>query len=116
MREVGTMKLGEFIKFLGLTIFNMDDASSDNEISSLYCGDLLSDVMANIKPNAAWFTIQGHLNSIAVAQLKDVACIVLVNGIQPEKQALEKAKTQGITVLGSPLSSAELCMKMAGQL
>ncbi|MEM4248209.1 MAG: serine kinase [Candidatus Nanoarchaeia archaeon] len=94
----------------------MDEALSENEISSLYCGDLLSDVMAHIKPGAAWFTIQGHLNSIAVAQLKDVTCIVLVNGVQPEKQALEKAKAQGIVLLGSPLSSAELCMKMAGQL
>ncbi len=109
------MKLKDFASDLSLEVFVMDDASAEMEVSSLYCGDLLSDVMANVEPGAAWMTIQGHINTVAVAQLKDVACVVLVNGVVPEKQALEKSRAQGVSLLGSPKSSAALCMAYAGK-
>ncbi len=110
------MKLKDFISELSLEVFQLREEAGGEEISSVYCGDLLSDVMAHLKQNSGWFTIQGHINTIAVAQLKDAACIILVNGVQPEKQAVEKAKAQGVNILGSSETSADLCMKIAGKL
>ncbi len=101
------------ISELGLNVFNLVPSTLEEEVSSLYCGDLLSDVMGHIQPGAVWFTIQGHINSVAVAQLKDVLCIVLVNGVEPDSQSLEKAQYQGICMLGSKESSADLCIKYA---
>ena len=86
------------------------------EITAAYCGDLLSDVMGNAPADAAWFTIQSHLNIVAVAQLRDIAVVVLINGIEPDPQTLEKAKMLDITICGSEKSSAELCMALAGKL
>ncbi len=110
------MTLQEMIGQLNLKEFNIDDASRGAPVRSAYCGDLLSDVMAHVQPDSVWFTIQGHLNSIAVAQLKDVLCIVLVNGNQPDAQALEKARAQKINICGSDGTSADLCMKLAGKI
>lgn len=47
------------------------------EVAGGYCGDLLSWVMSRAQSGDVWFTVMGNVNSIAVAMLADVACIVL---------------------------------------
>ena len=85
------MTLEEIIRELGLCpIYVTEEAGT--KVTSAYCGDLLSDVLGHAKPDAVWFTIQGHVNVVAVAQLRDVACIVLVNGVAPDPQTVAKAK------------------------
>jgi hypothetical protein len=110
------MTVTECAEHLGLDIHFLADDAAKRNVAKAYCGDLLSDVMANVPADSVWFTIQGHVNIIAVAQLKDVACIVLVNGSAPDPQTLEKGKTFGISILGSARTSAELCMKLSGKL
>jgi hypothetical protein len=73
--------------------------SQDREIRGGYCGDLLSDVMANSKSGDVWLTMQSHQNIVAVAVLKELAAIVLVNGRQPDKDTIEKADNEGIPLL-----------------
>jgi uncharacterized membrane protein len=102
------------IRELGLCPLHVED--EDAEVTSAYCGDLLSDVMTHAQPDGAWFTIQSHVNIIAVAQLRDVACVVVVNGIAPDPQTVAKARSQGISLCGSEGTSAELCMALAGKL
>lgn len=82
-------------------------------VTGAYCGDLLSDVLANLDEGAAWMTVQGHANIVAVAQLRDPSCVILVNGVNPEPDTIAKAKTHGINILCSPRTSADLCMTMA---
>ena len=43
------------------------------EVTGAYCGDLLSDVMANAAKGELWLTIQSHQNIVAVAVLKELA-------------------------------------------
>ena len=109
------MKLRQLIEDLQLCPIQLID-DEDPEVTSAYCGDLLSDVLAHVQPDSVWFTIQGHVNIVAVAQLRDVACIVLVNGISPDPQTVAKAQMQGICLCGSDRTSAELCMDLAGKL
>jgi hypothetical protein len=112
-RSCETMKLSDVIRELNLTPISVaDDGNID--VTSAYCGDLLSDVLAHAKPNSLWFTIQSHLNTIAVAQLRDIACIVLVNGVAPDPQTIAKAKSQEISLCGSEETSAALCMRLTG--
>jgi len=56
------------------------------------------------------------LNTIAVAELRDAACVVVVNGVSPDPQAVGKAQSQGVTLCGSQTSGAELVMKLAGKI
>jgi hypothetical protein len=109
------VKLSELIRLLELDPIEVTDADQI-EVTAAYCGDLLSDVLAHCEPEAIWFTVQGHINVIAVAELRDAACVVLVNGVSPDPQTVAKAQAQGVPLCGSEKSSAELCMRLAGVL
>jgi predicted transcriptional regulator len=74
----------------------------DREIEDGYCGDLLSDVMANAPHGSIWLTIQAHQNIVAVAVLREMAAIVLVNGRTPDEDTKAKAEQEGIPILTSP--------------
>jgi hypothetical protein len=54
--------------------FNLPIAAGKNglerEVKSGYCGDLLSEVIANAPEGCAWMTVQGHQNIVAVAVLR----------------------------------------------
>lgn len=92
--------------------FNLEVAAGskglDREVRGGYCGDLLSDVMANSRSGDLWLTIQSHQNILAVAVLKEIAGIVLVNGRRPDDDTKARAEQEGIPILLSPISAYEL--------
>ncbi|MFO7667237.1 MAG: DRTGG domain-containing protein [Desulfobacterales bacterium] len=73
-----------------------------------YCGDLLSDVMANAPEGCVWLTIQSHQNIIAVAVLREMACIVITGGHEPDNETVGKAESEGIPLLLWPGSAYTL--------
>ncbi len=110
------MKLQQIIDELGLSPVVMTEAAEALEVESAYCGDLLSDVLAHVQPRALWFTIQAHVNVVAVAQLRDIAAVVLVNGAAPDPQTIAKARAQGVNICASTETSSALCMRLAGKI
>ena len=87
-------------------------SSIDKPIKGGYASDLLSDVMANSKAGSIWITLQVHQNIVAVATLKELPVIVLVNGREPDKDTIEKAEEEGISIASSSLPAFELIGKM----
>lgn len=79
-----------------------------------YASDLLSDVIGHGRKDDLWVTMQVHPNIIAVAVLKELAGIVLVNGREPAAETLQKAETEGVPVLGTRLSAFELVGRLYG--
>jgi hypothetical protein len=73
----------------------------DVTVSGGYTGDLLSDVMANAKEGNVWITCQTHENIVAVARLKNLAAIILVNGRKPGDAALQKAREERVVIFGT---------------
>jgi hypothetical protein len=73
-----------------------------------YASDLLSDVMANARANDIWVTLQGHPNIVAVAKLKDLAGIIIVNGRKPDKDTIAKADAESVAILTSGQAAFEL--------
>jgi len=94
------MKVSELIEKLGLTVYT-GAVGVEREIAGGYTSDLLSDVMGNAKEGNVWITLQNHMNVIAIASLKELACIILVKGITPAPEIIEKAIAEEIPVLGS---------------
>jgi hypothetical protein len=84
----------------------------DNEVTGGYASDLLSDVIAHGKTGNLWITLQTHRNIVAVAALKELAAVVLVNGRTPDPETLEKAREEKVILLGSQLSVFELVGKL----
>jgi hypothetical protein len=70
-----------------------------------YASDLLSDVMAHAEDGDAWITMQRHVNTVAVAQLKNLAAIVIVNGRQPEADMTARAAEHGVAIVTTPLTA-----------
>lgn len=73
-------------------------------IEQPFCCDLLSVAMSKAPASSAWVTVMGNINTIAVASLTDAACIVLAEGMKLDVPALEKAKSENITVFYSEQS------------
>ena len=47
----------------------------------------------------AWVTVMGNINTLAVMTLTDMACIVLAESAAMDEVGLEKARTEGFTIL-----------------
>ena len=92
--------------------FELKTAAGEKGLGRLvkagYCGDLLSDVMANAPEGCAWLTIQSHQNIIAVAVLREMACIVITGGHTPDTETIDKAESEGIPLLLWPGSAYTL--------
>ena len=84
----------------------------DRAVSGGYSSDLLSDVIANAQKDNIWITLQTHINIIAVANLQELAGIILVNGRQPEELTLKKAEQENIPLLLTELSTFEIVGKL----
>ncbi|KPK64280.1 serine kinase [candidate division WOR_3 bacterium SM23_42] len=101
------MKLTEIVKSLNLQVA-CGEQQLDKEVCGGYSSDLLSDVMANSKKGDVWITLQVHPNVVAVAMLKEIAGIVMINGRMPEKETIEKAESEGLPIMTSDSPAFEL--------
>jgi len=106
-----TIKISDIVDALNLKI-ECGEKLLNREIKGGYASDLLSDVMANTKEGDIWVTLQGHPNIVAVAKLKEIAGIILVNNRRPEQETLKKAEAEEVPILTSTLPSFELIGKL----
>lgn len=105
------MKVRDVATKLGLEVLT-EQEGLEREVTGGYVSDLLSDVIAHGREGDVWITLQMHRNIIAVATLKELAAIILVNGRAPDADTLMKAREEKTVVLSSRLSAFEV----AGQL
>ena len=84
----------------------------EREINGVYVGDLLSRAMSHVSADSLWVTIMSNVNVVAVATLTEPAAIVLAESVALQSDALEGAKDNGITVISTPLSAYEICVKL----
>ena len=84
----------------------------DREVKNGYCGDLLSEIMANAPESCVWLTVQGHQNVVAVAVLREMAAIIITGGQTPDDETLEKANKESIPILLWPDSAYQLAGRL----
>lgn len=97
-------------------LLNLEVAAGHNgmgrQVRDGYCGDLLSDVMANAPAESIWLTVQGHQNIVAVALLRELSAIVMVGGNNPDPETQQKADKEGIPLLLSSDSAYDLAGRL----
>ncbi len=81
------------------------DAEASRDVQGGYVSDLLSDVIAHAPEGALWVTLQRHSNVVAVAVLKGLAGIVLVNGREPEPDTIARASQEHVVIVTTPLNA-----------
>jgi len=107
------MKLKEIVERLQLQVLVGQDRL-DSEVTGGYTSDLLSDVMANSRGKNLWITLQTHENIIAVAKLRDLSGIIIINNRRPEEATLQRAKDENVTILASGESAFNITGKLYG--
>lgn len=105
------MIVKEIVEALKLFVFSGNEGTT-NEVTGGYTSDLLSDVMGNADAGKIWITLQTHKNSIAIASLKDLSAIILVNGFKPEEDAALQSNEEKIPILGTSESAFEISGKL----
>ncbi len=108
------MTVKELAEKLELTPLVEDDF--DREVNDCYIGDLLSWVMGRAPADSAWLTVMGNINSIAVATLADVSCIILVENAALDADAKAKAEMHGVNILLTEKNSYQLAVALSALL
>lgn len=86
--------------------------NTDKPFEGVYVGDLLSRAMSRVMADSLFITIMANTNMIAVASLTEAAAVILAEGVKLPDEAREAAEENGITVLSSPLTAYELCVRI----
>ncbi len=105
------MTVKQLAETLGLEVISLGD-EPEREITGGYVGDLLSWVMGRAKSGDAWITIMSNVNVAAVAELADVACVILAENVAPDEPLKNKLGTISAAVFRSPMGSHELAWRV----
>lgn len=101
------IKLQDIVKAFNLKVVCAEEFL-DREVLGGYVSDLLSDVMGHAKKGDVWVTRQAHPNIVAVAVIRMLPGIIIINDLQPEEETLEKAKIKNLPIMTSELPAFEL--------
>ena len=97
-------------------LLNCQVISGDDKLGEevwVGCGaDLMSDVLAFIKPDALLLTGLTNVQSVRTAEIAEVRAIVYVRGKLPDKEAISLAKEKGMVLLSTNLPMYESCGKL----
>ena len=105
------MKVKELVEKLNLKVLS-GESGMDRDIDGCYVSDLLSDVMGNAEMGNVWVTLQTHKNVMAIASLKELACVILVKGLQPGEDTVEQSNEEGIPFLSTTMQTYETVGKI----
>lgn len=105
------MKVRELAETLNLTVLSGAEGL-DREIEGCYVSDLLSDVMGNANMGDVWVTLQTHKNVMAIASLKELACVILVKGQAAGEDTLAQSNEENIPFLSTPMGTYETTGKI----
>jgi L-lactate utilization protein LutC len=95
-----TLTLKQLVDDLGFVALT-DETRLNRTPESAYVSDLLSDVMGKAKENMIWVTSQAHKNIVAVASLKELSAIVVVNERKVSQDVIEQAENENVNIIAS---------------
>lgn len=93
------MKVSDLVEKFGLLVYS-GKTGLRRQVTGGYVSDLLSDVMGNAQEGQVWITLQTHQNVMAIASLRDLAAVIVINGLEPEEETIVHSEEEGIPLLG----------------
>lgn len=106
------MKLVELIDIINGTVCNEKPVDLEREVKGGCGADLMSDVLASIKPDAVLLTGLCNPQVVRTATMADVRAIVFVRGKQPLRETIELANREHLPIISSPFGMFELCGRL----
>jgi predicted transcriptional regulator len=105
------MNVKELVKIVKGTVLT-PNVPLTHEVKGGCGADLMSDVLASIKPEAALLTGLCNIQVVRTAQMADVCAIVFVRGKMPQHETIELAARENIPLITSPFGTFELCGRL----
>ena len=92
--------------------FAAGEHSGEREVCGIYACDMLSRALARAEKSCAWVTIVGHVNTIAVAVQREVACVIVADGAAVDEEAIAAANHEGMPVLTTSMTATEAVVRL----
>ena len=108
------MKIAEIAELACGTILT-DACRAEVDPQGAFVGDLMSDVLASIKPEAILITGLNNPQVLRTALISDVCVVIIARGKKPSEEMTELAKSERIPLISSPLGLFELSAKLAAK-
>jgi hypothetical protein len=105
------MKLSEIISNVHGKVLN-PEILIDHEIIGGCGADLMSDVLAVVKPEAVLLTGLCNLQVVRTAEMADVRAIVFLRGKQPTPEMIELATQKNIPLISSRRGMFDCCGRL----
>ncbi len=104
------MKITELMndQYISIT----DEQLLDNDFKGLYATDLLSQAIHAAKSGNILLTIISNLNTIAVAVMIDLPCIIICSHKPIAKAMIDKANDEGICIISTKLHEHEVIIDL----
>ena len=105
------MKVKDLISnnFVPLTNYNN---GFDNEVSSIFVGDLLSHVLASAEDGDILITVTSNINTLAVASLLNLSMIIFPDNVAVTNAVIEKAESEGIPLFKTHMSAKDAILHL----
>jgi predicted transcriptional regulator len=86
------------------------------ECSKFFASDLMSDVLAFMKPGSILLTGLVNSHVVRTARLVEVAAVVIVQGKRPERRVIDEARENRVPIIATGCSMFEACSRVAESL
>jgi predicted transcriptional regulator len=86
-----------------------ENTNLNQEISGAMGADLMSDVLASIRPEAVLLTGLCNPQVVRTAQIADIKAIVFVRGKNPAKETIQIANEENIPLITTQYGLFEAC-------
>ena len=105
------MNVQEMIKIVNGTLLT-PSVTLSREVKGGCGADLMSDVLASIKPEAVLLTGLTNIQVVRTAQMADVCAIIFVRGKMPPIDTVTLGAEENIPLITSPFGTFELCGRL----
>jgi len=87
----------------------LDNEWMDGKIQTVYCSDLMSDILSFGDSSSLLITSLINPQAIRTAEMVDIAAICFVHGKIPHQETIEMARNNEIVLLSTRYSMYEAC-------
>lgn len=96
-----------------LSLETLVEGDGTREVTTGYCGDLLSWVMSRADAGCAWITVMGNINAVAVCALAEISCLILADNAVLDEAARARAESEELPILRSDRNIYELAVALS---
>jgi hypothetical protein len=103
-----TITLKDYLNKVKAEVLTPDFDTAAVQIVDGYVSDMLSDVMGTAKEQQVWITIMKHMNTVAVASMTNIPCVLFAKGIHPDAAVIERAIQEDVCLAISDMQVFDL--------